>query len=300
MTLHVLYRGPLASCNYGCAYCPFAKRTETRSERDADERALERFVRHVEGDRSRRWSFFFTPWGEALVRVAYQRALGRLSRLAHVERVAVQTNLSVPTHWLRHADPSKVGLWCTFHPTETDREGFVDRVLAHRAAGVTVSVGVVGLPAHLDDARALRCALPEDVYLWVNAAKRTHGPYDTALRDAFAAIDPLFDLNATVHPSRGQPCLTGEDAISVDGRGDVRRCHFVAETIGNLYEGTFEPARRPCPNDGCGCHIGYVHLERLGLRSVFGAGLLERSLPAARRLPVLGAPRAAMAATCQS
>ena len=28
--LSILYRGPLASCNYGCEYCPFAKRKDSR------------------------------------------------------------------------------------------------------------------------------------------------------------------------------------------------------------------------------------------------------------------------------
>ncbi|MAQ13324.1 MAG: radical SAM protein [Sandaracinus sp.] len=300
MTLQVLYRGPLESCNYGCAYCPFAKRIEDPAARARDEAALERFVDHVAADSRQRWAIFFTPWGEALVRTAYQRAIGRLTRMAHVERVALQTNLSVSARWLRRAEPAKVGLWCTFHPTETDRGSFVRRVLAHRAAGATVSVGVVGMPAHLAAARALREALPEDVYLWINAAKRTHGAYDEALRSAFRAIDPHFETNTFRHRSRGEACATGWDTISVDGRGDVRRCHFVPEVLGNLYDGTFAPARRPCPNETCGCHIGYVHLDRLGLRALYGSGLLERSLPTSRRLPVVGAPRARIASTCQS
>jgi hypothetical protein len=40
MKLSILYRGPLSSCNYGCDYCPFAKRVETSAEREADRRAL--------------------------------------------------------------------------------------------------------------------------------------------------------------------------------------------------------------------------------------------------------------------
>ena len=33
--LSILYRGPLSSCNYGCEYCPFAKREESRAELEA-------------------------------------------------------------------------------------------------------------------------------------------------------------------------------------------------------------------------------------------------------------------------
>jgi hypothetical protein len=50
-------RGPLSSCNYGCAYCPFAKHRETAAELAEDRRAVERFVAWVAertGDLDRR------------------------------------------------------------------------------------------------------------------------------------------------------------------------------------------------------------------------------------------------------
>ena len=58
----------------------------------------------------------------------------------------------------------------------------------------------------------------------------------------------------------------------------MRRCHFIKQPIGNIYEPGFEKALfdRPCSNDTCGCHIGYVHLDYLGLYQVFGSGVLER------------------------
>jgi hypothetical protein len=97
-------------------------------------------------------------------------------------------------------------------------------------------------------------------------------------------------VNLVDHPSRGRPCRAGSAVISVDGDGDVRRCHFVEARIANLYDPGFEAALvpRPCPNATCGCHIGYVHLEPLGLEATFGDGILER-IPA--RLPVAPATR---------
>jgi hypothetical protein len=52
----------------------------------------------------------------------------------------------------------------------------------------------------------------------------------------------------------------------------------VRDPIGNLYAPDFDRCLRPrpCPNESCGCHIGYVHLERLGLYDAFGDGVLER------------------------
>ena len=83
--LTILYRGPLASCDYACPYCPFAKRRDTPEQLRADRAALERFTRWVSG-RDHRVSVLFTPWGEGLVRSWYRRALVELSHLPHVER----------------------------------------------------------------------------------------------------------------------------------------------------------------------------------------------------------------------
>jgi hypothetical protein len=64
----------------------------------------------------------------------------------------------------------------------------------------------------------------------------------------------------------------------VDGEGTVRRCHFVPEILGNLYDGSFRTALgpRPCPKPACDCHIGYVHMPELPLYDVFAGGILER------------------------
>ncbi|MBY0459784.1 MAG: hypothetical protein K2V38_20890, partial [Gemmataceae bacterium] len=186
------------------------------------------------------------------------------------------------------------------------------------ARGVRFSVGVVGLSEHLDEIRALRAELPPEVYLWVNAYKRgrgqTHPPAPSLqgggvrlLGEATAVltpeansplpagrgvggvglpadpadltrVDPLFPFNNEYHPSRGESCRAGASVISVDGDGTVRRCHFIKEPIGSIYDAGFEAClrERPCTNDTCGCHIGYVHLDRLKLYDTFGDGVLER------------------------
>ncbi len=72
--------------------------------------------------------------------------------------------------------------------------------------------------------------------------------------------------------------------VSVDGDGNLRRCHFLPEIIGNLYESGWEDALRPrlCNKESCTCHIGYVHRRDLPLRQIFGDGVLERRLPLAQ------------------
>ncbi|MGW6539380.1 STM4011 family radical SAM protein [Streptomyces sp. NPDC055051] len=281
MDLTLLYRGPLASCDYDCPYCPFAKRRDSPETLRADRAALERFTGWAAGQDGDRLRILFTPWGEGLVRSWYRRALVELSRLPHVERVAIQTNLSCRTGWLDEADLGSLALWCTYHPGQTPYDRFLGKALDLAARGVRFSVGVVGLPEHRGEAVRLRAALPDHVYLWVNAAEGH--TYTDAEAAAWTEIDPLFGYSRLPHRSAGLPCRTGESVVSVDGEGTVRRCHFVRAELGNLYDGSYRAALRPraCPLAVCDCHIGYVHLETLPLYDVFAGGVLER-IPAGR------------------
>ncbi|MEJ7603596.1 MAG: STM4011 family radical SAM protein [Kofleriaceae bacterium] len=293
MRLDILYRGPLASCNYGCAYCPFAKRKDTREELATDRAQWQRFVdwaadpAHAITD----LGILVTPWGEALIRRWYQDGLARLSHLPHITRVAVQTNLSCELGWIAATNPARLALWCTYHPAWATLDGFLAQCAKLDAAGVRYSVGVVGQREYGDAARTLRSALPPETYVWINAVKAL--AYSEDELAAWEAIDPLFRMNAQRWPSQGAACGAGERAITVDGDGTMRRCHFIKDPIGNLYDAGWRDAlvRRPCSNVDCHCHIGYVHLDYLELGKVFATGLLERiPVPEARagrlRLPV--------------
>lgn len=276
----MLYRGPLSSCNYACPYCPFAKRREDRAALDHDRACLDRFVRWVTEHGPDTTSVFFTPWGEALVRRWYRDAMATLSRLPHVRRVAAQTNLATTPSWLARCDVAKVGLWCTYHPGEVTRARFLRRVAEARDLGARVSVGVVGVREHFDEIEAVRAALPDDVYVWVNAWQREPGYYRDDELARVEAVDPLFRANLRGHRSLAMPCRGGSAVVSVDGDGDVRRCHFLAGSLGNLYEGAVARLAReaqPCTAATCRCHIGYVHMPHLGLGAVFGDGILERA-----------------------
>lgn len=278
MHLTILYRGPLVSCNYGCEYCPFAKRQQTAAELAIDRQALERFATWIADHSNHEFSIFVTPWGEALIHSWYQATLSQLSHLPHVHKVAIQTNLSCSLDWIDQANPDTLALWTTYHPEWSELERFLekcDRLMQHK---IQFSVGVVGFPRFRDAIAILRQRLPQNIYLWINAVKAELPHLSTSDRAFFQSIDPLYELNTHHYPSLGKSCRTGQSVISVDGEGTIRRCHFIKQAIGNIYDPNFETALsdRPCTNETCHCHIGYVHLDELGLDRVFGTGILER------------------------
>lgn len=275
--LQILYRGPLSSCNYACGYCPFAKHTETPAEHQADADALDRFIDWV-------WlqpfdvSVFFTPWGEALVRSRYQTALIRLGSMPHVRQLAIQTNLSGKLSWLADAERSKIALWATYHPGETEQQRFLEKCAELDGYGVRYSVGVVGKKGHLDAIEALREALPDHAYLWVNAFKVGDGYYSVSDLERISRVDPLFEVNTRRYRTRGRECGAGESVISVDGDGTARRCHFIESPLGNIYERDVREllAPRLCSRASCECHIGYIHLTELQTADLYRDGLLAR------------------------
>ncbi|WP_254512420.1 STM4011 family radical SAM protein [Anatilimnocola floriformis] len=278
LKLQILYRGPLSSCNYECNYCPFAKRHESAAELKHDRQCLERFVDWVAAQTDCELSILFTPWGEGLTRRWYQQALVRISQFAHVRRVAIQTNLSCSLDWLGEANAQRLALWCTFHPTQISRREFLQQCQMVADRGVSFSAGVVGLQENFEEIEALRAELPSHAYLWVNAFKDLPDYYTDEQVARLEQVDPLFRLNLTNHPSLGAECVAGESSVSIDGDGNLRRCHFVSGVLGNIYGSDWQAAlsRRACPNLSCDCYIGYVNLPRLQHDNLFGGRVLER------------------------
>jgi MoaA/NifB/PqqE/SkfB family radical SAM enzyme len=292
LDLSILYRGSLSSCNYGCEYCPFAKRTNTAIELATDKAELDRFVNWVsDRDPAAKIGILFTPWGEALIHRYYQSAIAKLSHLPQVTKVAIQTNLSCDLDWIKDCNLDTLALWTTFHPTEVSIEQFLARCRILDLDRVKYSVGIVGLKEHQHQSQLLRQQLDPDVYLWINASKRQPDYYTPEDLDLFTHIDRLFPINNQVYDTLGKPCRTGHKVITVDGAGTIRRCHFIPDSIGNIYDVNFEESLFPrnCQNQVCRCHIGYVHLEELNLDKVYGDGILER-IPSARSRAFLKSP----------
>ena len=283
MSLLVLFRTRLEWCNYTCHYCPW-NATLNRVPADAfaqDRARLDRIVARV-AELPRPVEFFITPKAEYLVLPYWRDAVARLLALPHVERVTVQTNLSFDlASWLPAIDASKLALWTTYHPTEVDGPGLQTlhakwRLL--REQRVPFSVGIVGTRANLAEMERLRRELPADVYLWVNAYKREANYYTSEELQRIRGVDRLFDLNNQHFPSRGRPCSAGQRAVYLDDEGDLRRCFFVGDVLGNLFTGGWRTLDEPaaCPVETCHCYVGHMHIVELGFRGIYGKNLAAR------------------------
>ncbi len=277
MSWLILYRGSLSSCNYGCDYCPFAKTKNTRAELAKDAQELEQFVAWVKS-RKEKIGILFTPWGEGLIRKYYQAAMTELSHLPNVTKVTIQTNLTCSTKWMEQVNKEKFALWTTFHPTQTSIEKFAHKCQELDHLNIKYSAGFVAFKEDISILEALRQAINPAVYVWANAYKRIPNYYTKEEIERIEQVDPLFRYNTQYHASLGESCRAGNTTFSVDGDGNMTRCHFIKESIGNIYESDLSQVLKPtpCTNATCGCHIGYVHLDKLNLAATYENSILER------------------------
>jgi MoaA/NifB/PqqE/SkfB family radical SAM enzyme len=283
MSLLVLFRTRLEWCNYTCRYCPWnatARRVPAEAFHE-DEARLRRILDRV-AQLPDAVEFFITPKAEYLVLPYWRDAVSRLLALPQVERVTIQTNLSFDVaDFLDRVDAAKLALWTTYHPTEVP-ESELDNLHAKwrllQERGVTFSVGIVGTRENLPHLRRLRRRLDPHVYLWVNAYQREPNYYTTEQLAEIRGVDPWFDLNNQSFPSRGRPCTAGQRAVYLDDEGDLRRCFFVGEVIGNLFRDGWRrlSAPRPCPRETCHCYVGHMHIVELNFRSIYGRNLAVR------------------------
>lgn len=282
--LSLYYRGVLSSCNYACSYCPFAKKKDNARTLDLDAKQLKQFVNWV-GSQRRKVQILFTPWGEALVRKHYRVAVSDLALLPGVQHVAVQTNLSGSLSWLSEIPAigrKKIGLWCTYHPTEVSLERFSKRCHELSSIGVAHSVGMVAHHAHLPEVKRLRAAIPISTKMWLNALSGTEArTYSGEELELCRSIDPFFDFSANPRPSKGQPCRAGSESLSIDEFGDIRRCHFLPQILGNIVHPRLEDVLReePCTRRVCDCFIGYSQRRDFPIFNLFGEGLMARMSP---------------------
>ena len=208
-----------------------------------------------------------------------------LSHLPHVDRVAIQTNLAGRLDWLAEADPAPLALWATYHPARsTARPLPRPRAATWPSRGVRFSVGVVGLPEHL--AEAGRCA-PTLPARRLPVGQRRRGP--ALRRGRGRRPGPRSTRCSRYSAARTQspavPCRAGE---TVDlGATATAPCAAATSSASRSATSTTAPTAPRCArgrarNAVCDCHIGYVHLERLGSTTSSPAASWNASRPPGR------------------
>ncbi len=216
MIATVYFRGSLSSCNYDCPYCPFSKNIDSRETLAKDRLQVHTFVDWVKDQEKsgHQLSVFFNPYGEGLTHRWYREAMIQLSHMPHVRKVAIQTNLSASLDWTDDLNPATAAFWATYHPGQTKEERFVQQCGELYRRKIPFSVGCVGVKSAFQAISSVREALPEDVYLWVNAYKDQADYYSDEDLAFLTRMDPHFALNVQNYDSMGKSCRAGQQVFT--------------------------------------------------------------------------------------
>ncbi len=274
----IQYRGSLKSCNYGCSYCPFAKRRSSPSELLKDREDWRRFVEHLETHSEPYGAVMVVPYGEALIHDYYWEGLARMSRMGTMEGVGAQTNLSFNVERQltifkeSGGRKEKLRVWATFHPEMTTVPLFAAQCRKLLSAGIRICAGAVGVPENLETLQRLKEALPVGCCLWINRMDGLNRRYTEEEQQAFLRIDPWFYRELHVKKAMPEQC-PGRLFVESDGR--MRRCTISAPPEGNWYD-TGRTETLPCRKKACTCYLAYGGRMDCEERTAFGRWPLFR------------------------
>lgn len=265
----IYFRGFTDFCNYACSYCPFAKKTSSHQLKK-DEKQLQKLYTWLKSEAEKtteRFQIMITPYGEGLIHSLYQEYINLLALLPNVDKVGIQTNLSLNEEHLLQNIPKDIAhkwyLWATFHSEFAKIEPFAKKVNLLKEH-VNISCGIVANTKNLVEIQSLRSLLKPDIYLWVNAMDSLRNSFSKALIDEIAKIDPLFayefySIRKHNDPEQFKHCSSYEN-LYIDKERYSHQCFFKRKK--NIGE--------HCHDHGkCNCYLGYSNFKNNPLSFFF-------------------------------
>lgn len=224
----------------------------TKGQIEKDKKALWKFVDHMKQEEEKH-AVQVVPYGEALVHEYYWRALAELSQIVTEEYTGCQTNLSfsiekmLEIYQKYQGRKEKLRLWCTFHPSMTTVEEFVEQCRKLEMEGVSFCVGMVGNPEEIPTLLELRRRLPDSVYVWVNKMEGRKKNYTMEEIEIFQKVDPYFFLQMEHRKADLQKC---RQSVFYEADGSSYFCNLHAAAKGTS-------GAEGCGRSECNCYLAY-------------------------------------------
>lgn len=276
----ILYRGSLKSCNYHCSYCPFSKHSVSERELEKDKRQWFSFVESFakKAKRMNIGALMVVPYGEAMIHAWYWEGLAKISALAEIDAVGIQTNLSFSVNEFiecfcqNGGVLGKLRLWATYHPEMTSVQEFADKCKTLRKTGILLCAGSVGVPQNLHLLSTLKQELDthgegeNGIYLWVNKMDGLQRSYTQAEREAFFSIDPYFERELVPVAANAVMCK-GRLFVEADGR--LHTCN-ISSALKQNWEISSDIPIPMCSRKKCSCYLAYGGREDFLNQILFG------------------------------
>ncbi|WP_124067243.1 HAD hydrolase family protein [Clostridium sp. E02] len=196
----LLYPGFLKNCNYNCTYCPIPSTEPSTQEASNDKDQFDRFLETFKDQAGSQTTkaVLISPAGEALIYPYYWKGMAMLTCLDGIDAVGAQTNLSFSiTKSLKIFQAAggrmeKLKICAVYHPEMESISRFVRKCNKLFKEEISFSVGVIGIPEHMEIIKELRNKLPNKIYIWVDPVENAKSDYTEDECKAFQKMDSYF------------------------------------------------------------------------------------------------------------
>ena len=265
-------------CNYHCSYC-FAQKPLERSEfrrhsaQEWEEALLSIYRTHGK-------CRLLLTGGEPLL---YPDAVDLVIHLSRYHHVSVGTNLWVDKETLQRialeSNLQNLMISSSFHLEHSSIDSFTEKCLLLKEHGVPNWSSAVAYPEYLDEMPGIKSQFEKKglgiaffPYVGLCNGRNFPDEYSEEELSILRHLDGWHTIADHARQSKkielprtkGILCYAGVRLISVDPKGDVRRCMPVDRVIGNLFAEDFSlpKAPLPCPLDVCNCEVYWkYHLK---------------------------------------
>jgi len=247
----IISPAPSRACNFRCAYCyhhdhGFNKNTEaTQQWSKAIITAADKIKRPIRFSAGAMGEPFFDPiWKETAL---------KLVERDNVVSLAAASNLSMDIEsFFDKADPAKVGIMASLHPSEfknhdDDFEAFLRRLKTLRNIGVSLVVNYVLTPDQVHSYPMYRSRISDlEIPMTSNVLR---GPFrgkvypEAFTEDEMAIVKLCYDENSYIFDSQshyrnpyGLECISGRVGFYLEYDGALYNCHFARQKIGSVYD----------------------------------------------------------------
>jgi len=247
----IISPAPSRTCNYRCEYCyhhehGFTKNAQaTESWRKAALTAVAKIPRPL--------MLSMGAMGEPLFIPLWRQTAVDLLRHDNVRRLSFVSNLSIdPASFLEEADPARIGVVASLHPSEfkdveSDFQTFLTRLIWLKERGASLVVNYVLTPSQIADFTGYRQILRNHGIPMTSNILR--GPFrgkmypEAYTRDELATIRAFYDEAPFIYDYQshlkdpfGSRCTSGRYVFHLEFDGTLYNCHFARQRLGSIYD----------------------------------------------------------------
>ncbi len=246
------------ACNYRCEYCFHAGEWKSLADGNI-------YLDH--GSIINSWKWISENYGTPYIDISggepttYPGFFEILEGISAFSVVNICTNLSFDPGMMEGIKKRRnIRIFASFHPQFPEVSDFAGKLLQLQHNGFQVAAAIVDIDQNHALYERLKVMLREK-NIPLSLLEYSTPPRKTDkknyMKSEFREVYKANSHKSDTKSREFQPrlCLAGNRYFRIASNGEIMRCATIDQVFGNLYEGVFEPAKKPilCTSKDCIC-----------------------------------------------